>query len=351
MTRCPRDRRTPGDGRAAGGLAADEADVAWRDPAQLDQLLERAGDAGDHRARRDRGHDDVGEPPAERLGDLVGERLAALGVVRAEVDVDRAPAELVGDLEAQAVDVVVGAVDRDDRRAVGERMLDLRRLEVGRHEHVRGQARGRRGRRGRAREVAGARAGERIEPEGERLRRRDRDRAVLEREGRVARVVLDQERVDAEGLAQAAGRDDRRAADGKAADRRIDREQLAVAPDARRPGGEDRRRDRRPNGVEVIRDLERAETGRTDVVEARCPPVGRSRDRRGRSRWVWGWCRCWSPLRAAPSRSSSEVLTRTLGGSGDRRWKDPSTRGRVQGGTPYLAGGPARNWHLAGRRR
>ena len=322
-----------------------------RDPAELDQLLERAGDAGDHRARRDRGHHDVGEPPAERLGDLVGERLAALGVVRAEVDVDRAPAELVGDLEAQAVDVVVGAVDRDDRRPVGERVLDLGRLEVGRHEHVGGQARCRRGRRGRAGEVAGARAGQRVEPEGERLRRRDRDRAVLERERRVAGVVLDQERVDAEGLAQASGRDDRRPADGEAADRRA--RPGAARGSARRPpaGWRGSPAYRRPNGVEVIRDLERAETGRTDVVEARfLRSAAAATDEAGH-----GGCGAGA---GAGRRSGRRRLDRHRRSSRERweargtgRRKDPSTRGRVQGGTPYLAGEPARNWHLAGRRR
>ena len=80
-----------GDRRTAGGLTADEPDRLGRDPAELDQLLERPREPGDHRARRDRGHHDVGQPPTEVLGDLVAERLAALGVERAEVDVDRAP--------------------------------------------------------------------------------------------------------------------------------------------------------------------------------------------------------------------------------------------------------------------
>ena len=43
--------------------------------------------------------------------DLERDRLAALGVERAEVDVDEGPALVVGDLEAEAIDVVVGPVD------------------------------------------------------------------------------------------------------------------------------------------------------------------------------------------------------------------------------------------------
>ena len=150
------------------------------DEAELDELLEPAGDAGEHRPRGDRRDDDVGRPPAERLGDLVGERLGALRVERAEVDVDEAPAGLVGDLEAQPVDVVVGALDRDDRRAVGEGVVDLGRLEVGRDEHVGRQPdRGRRGGR-RAGEVAGRGAGERLDAELDGPRRRDRDGPILE---------------------------------------------------------------------------------------------------------------------------------------------------------------------------
>ena len=103
------------------------------------------------------------------------------------------PALLVGDLEAQPVDVVVGAVDPDDRRAVAEGVLDLGRLEVGRDEDEGTEPGGRGGCGGRAGEVAGRRAGERVEPELDRPGGRDRDDAVLEARGRVAGVVLEAE--------------------------------------------------------------------------------------------------------------------------------------------------------------
>jgi hypothetical protein len=47
------------------------------------------------------------------LGDLEALGFAAFGVVGAEVDVDEAPGVFVGDLGAEAVDMVVVAVDAD----------------------------------------------------------------------------------------------------------------------------------------------------------------------------------------------------------------------------------------------
>ena len=223
------------DRGAAGGLATDEPDRPPFDQAQVGQLLEAAGDPGEHRPGGDRRDDDVGRPPAERLGDLVGEGLGALGVERPEVDVDEAPAGLVGDLEAQPVDVVVGALDRHDRGAVGERMVDLGRLEVGRDEDVGRQADRRGSRRRRAGEVAGRCAGQRLDAELERPGGRDRDGAVLERQRRVARVVLDPQLLETERRGEALGRQQGRGPDGQTARRRrIDREELGVAPDAGR---------------------------------------------------------------------------------------------------------------------
>src|ERR1700759_3701949 len=49
--------------------------------------------------------DAVGEPEAELLGGLERQRLGALGVVGAHVDVDERPLVLAGELGAQAVDV------------------------------------------------------------------------------------------------------------------------------------------------------------------------------------------------------------------------------------------------------
>src|SRR5579863_15572 len=85
-----------GDGGAAGGLRAEEADLLVRDEAERDEFVERLADLGDERAA---GHGDdniVGQAPAELLGDLKADGLRAFGVVRAEVHVDEAPVVALG---------------------------------------------------------------------------------------------------------------------------------------------------------------------------------------------------------------------------------------------------------------
>src|SRR4029077_2838767 len=94
--------------RAGGGLYE----------AELSELLEATGDLREQRARGDRHDAAVGQLPAELLGDLEGERLRALRVVRAQVDVDERPVALGAQLGAEAVDVVVVALDTDELRAV-----------------------------------------------------------------------------------------------------------------------------------------------------------------------------------------------------------------------------------------
>ena len=83
------------------------------------------------------GHDDpVGQLEAELLGGLERERLRALRVVRAHVDVHERPLVLARELGAQPVDVVVVAADGDQVRAVDAGREHLLLLEVGRDEHV-----------------------------------------------------------------------------------------------------------------------------------------------------------------------------------------------------------------------
>src|SRR5207249_10759301 len=119
------------------------------------------------------------------------------------------PAVPVGDLAAEAIDIVIVAVDRDQRRLIDRGADDLARLEIGRDEDAGAQAGLGGVRRDRAGEVAGRGAGQRIEPELERFGRGDRDRAVLEGEGRVNRVVLDVEIAQPEGAAQVVRLDER----------------------------------------------------------------------------------------------------------------------------------------------
>ena len=71
------------------------------------------------------------QPPAELLGDLVAQRLGALGVVGPDVDVDERPALLLaGDLRREPVDVVVVALHGHQRAAVHRGGDDLGALEV-----------------------------------------------------------------------------------------------------------------------------------------------------------------------------------------------------------------------------
>ena len=62
------------DGRAAGGLRAEEADGLVFDQAKRDQLVEGLADLADQRAAGHGADDVVGQPPAELLGDLVARR-------------------------------------------------------------------------------------------------------------------------------------------------------------------------------------------------------------------------------------------------------------------------------------
>ncbi len=116
------------DRRAALGLGAEDLVRLVLDEAELDQLLEPLVDLRELRAGGDRDDDLVRQPPAELLADLVRQRLGALAVVRPEVDVDEAPAlaERVADeLGAEAVDVVVVALDADQVAAVDRGHDDL----------------------------------------------------------------------------------------------------------------------------------------------------------------------------------------------------------------------------------
>ena len=99
-------------------MRSEEADWLFFDEAEVDEFVEGFADLANERAAGHWYNDVVGETPAELFGDLVAYGLRAFGVVGAKVYVDEAPRVFVGDLGAEAVDVVVVAVDADETRTV-----------------------------------------------------------------------------------------------------------------------------------------------------------------------------------------------------------------------------------------
>ena len=79
----------------------------------------------------------VRHAPAELLSHLVTQRLAALGIVGAHVDVDEGPVVVVAHLAAQPVHFVVGAFHRYQRRVVHRGADDLAALQISRNEYHR----------------------------------------------------------------------------------------------------------------------------------------------------------------------------------------------------------------------
>ena len=220
------------DGRAAGRLRRVDPRQLAVDEADLAQLAEAATDARQQRAAGDRRHEVLREAPAQLLGDFEPERLRALGVVAAQVDVREAPAELVGNLRAQPIHVVVVAAHADDVRPEDRGAEHLAELEVVGDEDVAVEPEPRRVRRDAVGEVAGRRAAEHGEPELHGARRRHRDDAILVRQRRmVDRIVLDVQLLQAEPLGEPVGADERRVPGVKPGARLAgDRQQLAKAP-------------------------------------------------------------------------------------------------------------------------
>jgi hypothetical protein len=170
--------------------------------------------------------------PTELLGDLVAERLRALGVVGPHVHVHERPLALGGELGAEPVDVVVGAAHGHEVGPVDPGGQDLLLLEVGGDEDVRLEP-GRRGVGGdRVGQVPRGGAGHDFVAELAGLRHGHRDHAVLERVRRVGRVVLDPHLADAEALGEPVGADQRSHPRRERGLRlALERQEVRVAPD------------------------------------------------------------------------------------------------------------------------
>ena len=112
------------------------------------------------------------------------------------------------------------------------RLGHLGGLQVGGDEHHGAQPQGRGGPGDGRRQVAGGRARERREAELDRARGGHAHHAVLEREGRVARVILDPQPLQPEAGGQAGSGRQRRHADAQATrGKGLDGKELGEAPD------------------------------------------------------------------------------------------------------------------------
>src|SRR6185437_5037157 len=96
--------------------------------------LKGFADLADEGAARHGDDNVVGQSPAQLLGDLVAYRLGAFGIIGAQIDIHEAPVVLVGYLTAEAVDVVVVAVDADEAGAVDLSVENLGGFEFRRNE-------------------------------------------------------------------------------------------------------------------------------------------------------------------------------------------------------------------------
>ncbi len=112
------------------GLGSEEANRLLFDEAEVDEFVEGFANFSDQRAAGHGDDDVVRKTPAELFGDLIADGLRTFGVVGAEVYVDEPPGVLVGNLGAEAIDVIVVAVDADQARAVDKGVEDLGGLEI-----------------------------------------------------------------------------------------------------------------------------------------------------------------------------------------------------------------------------
>jgi hypothetical protein len=235
------------------------------DQAYFHHLVEPSLDLGEQRPAGDRNDNVVGRFPAELLDDLEGQRLGALGVVGADVDVDERPVELTGDLRAQTVDVVVGSLHRDQIRTVDRRGNDLPGLQVGGDEDVRLQPGVSRVSCDRVGEVPGRGTGDGgiAEPLGH--RERHRDDAVLEGVGRVGRVVLQPQLPQPELRRETVRSHQRRHPGAEVYPVLAAGQKRGVPPHRPGPGRDRGTRDLGCDPLVVVHDFQRREAELTDV--------------------------------------------------------------------------------------
>ena len=206
------------------GLLAEDAD--------FDEFLVGLVNLGEERTA---GHRDDGvarELPAKLLGDLETHAFGSLRVVGSQVHIDETPAVFAGDLGAQAVHLIVGALDADDLCAIDKRANDFASLQICGDQDITRESGGSGVCSHRVGQVAGGGTGDNFEAQFTGAAESHRNHAIFKGKGRVVdRVILDVKLINPQFLGQAVGSDKRGESD-LLPDRRlaIDRQQLAVTP-------------------------------------------------------------------------------------------------------------------------
>ena len=208
-----------------------------------------------------------GSVPRELLGQLVAHRLLALDAVRLLQRRDVVPAVQLGLLAGHPAGVGDEAVHQRDAGAVEAAFVEEGLLGVARQEDLAADAGGGGVGRGGVAGVAGRRQRDRRRAERAGAGHRGGLAARLERVGRIERLVLDEQALEAERCAEAHGVQQRREplAEG---DRRLaveQRQQLAVAPHGRGTIGQALARPR-AGALQIVAGEQRHAARRADVV-------------------------------------------------------------------------------------
>ena len=259
--------------RAPRSLRAKKLHRLWIDQPEQNQLIKRLLDLRDERSASHRHHDVIGQAPAELLGDFIAHRLRSLSIIRTQIHVHESPAafagkRFIGDLRAQAIDVVVAAVDAHQLRAKHLRAQNLRRLEIGWNEDPGFQSFAGRLRSHRIRQIARGRASDGIEAEAASIRQSHGDHAVFETQrGQADGVILNQQPSRSNLRAQSRRANQRGEPYGqRRLKARRQRQQLAIAPNIRSTRGKQFARDARSKRIVIVGDFERRETVFADTA-------------------------------------------------------------------------------------
>jgi hypothetical protein len=132
------------------------------------------------------------QAPAQLLGNFEAVGLGAFRVIGPQIDVDDGPAVFVGDLCAEAIDVIVVAAYAHHRGAEDQRAEDLPLLQIVGDHHIAAKARLGGVGSGAVGKVSRAGATDRVESKFDRLADGDGDNALLVGiRGIVTRIILD----------------------------------------------------------------------------------------------------------------------------------------------------------------